>query len=233
VFEEGTFVPVARITDKQQLSIVTNYLGTPEAMYREDGEAVWTCELNSYGKVRNFHGEFKTDCPFRYQGQYEDSETGLFYNRFRYYSAEEGVYLSQDPTRLRGGCILYGFVCNVNSFVDIFGLETLATLLADHPELLEETRKTHKKSPEWWGIDPDKTDVFYRPKEEVDIIRAKPGESGGHHPHGLALGGPEGQVLTSTGETRKIKNKKHSQVTGLQRRVINVIKKKKTVNSCP
>jgi hypothetical protein len=28
----------------------------------------------------------KTMCPFRYQGQYEDAETGLYYNRFRYYS---------------------------------------------------------------------------------------------------------------------------------------------------
>jgi hypothetical protein len=52
VFEEGTFVPVAKITEQQQYSIVTNYLGTPEAMYREDGEEVWACELNSYGKVR-------------------------------------------------------------------------------------------------------------------------------------------------------------------------------------
>jgi hypothetical protein len=40
VFEEGTFVPAAKITEKQQYSIVTNYLGMPEAMYREDGEAV-------------------------------------------------------------------------------------------------------------------------------------------------------------------------------------------------
>jgi RHS repeat-associated protein len=122
VFEEGTFVPVARITEKQQLSIVTNYLGTPEAMYREDGEAVWTCELNSYGKVRNFQGEFKTDCPFRYQGQYEDSETGLFYNRFRYYDAEVGVYISQDPIGLEGNNpTLYSYVHNTNSWIDIFG----------------------------------------------------------------------------------------------------------------
>jgi RHS repeat-associated protein len=123
VFEEGTFVPVARITEKQQLSIVTNYLGTPEAMYREDGEAVWTCELNSYGKVRNFQGEFKTDCPFRYQGQYEDSETGLFYNRFRYYSPEEGGYLSQDPIGLDGGISFYSYVFDTNNWIDIFGLQ--------------------------------------------------------------------------------------------------------------
>jgi RHS repeat-associated protein len=113
----------AKITEKQQLSIVTNYLGTPEAMYREDGEAVWTCELNSYGKVRNFHGEFKTDCPFRYQGQYEDSETGLFYNRFRYYDAEVGVYICHDPISIAGSLNIYAYVHDPNLFVDKFGLK--------------------------------------------------------------------------------------------------------------
>jgi RHS repeat-associated protein len=126
VFEEGTFVPAAKITEKQKLSIATNYLGTPEAMYREDGEAVWTCELNSYGRVRNFQGESKTMCPFRYQGQYEDAETGLYYNRFRYYSPEEGVYLSQDLIGLAGNNpTLYGYVKDVNSWVDQLGLELI------------------------------------------------------------------------------------------------------------
>ncbi|MDR1584273.1 MAG: hypothetical protein LBS55_13645, partial [Prevotellaceae bacterium] len=45
VFEEGTFVPAAKLTEKQQYSMVTNYLGTPEAMYREDGEAAKECFL--------------------------------------------------------------------------------------------------------------------------------------------------------------------------------------------
>ncbi|MBD7912091.1 hypothetical protein [Clostridium cibarium] len=51
-------------------------------------------------------------------------------------------------------------------------------------------------------------------------------ESGGHHPHGLELGGTEGQILTLQLKTAKIKNPKHSEVTDLQRRVINRIKKK-------
>jgi len=122
VFEEGTFVPTAKLTEKKQLSIVTNYLGTPESMYQEDGETVWTCELNSYGKVRNFQGQSKTDCPFRYQGQYEDAETGLYYNRFRYYSPEEGMYLSQDPIRLDSGTQLYSYVHDTNDYIDVFGL---------------------------------------------------------------------------------------------------------------
>ena len=36
------------------------------------------------------------------QAQYEDVETGLYYNRFRYYDPEDGQYMSQDPIRLSG-----------------------------------------------------------------------------------------------------------------------------------
>jgi RHS repeat-associated protein len=50
------------------------------------------------------------DCPFRYQGQYEDVETGLYYNRFRYYDPEAGQYISPDPLGLAGGPALYAYV---------------------------------------------------------------------------------------------------------------------------
>ena len=49
-------------------------------------------------------------------------ETGLYYNRFRYYSPEEGIYLSQDPIGLSGGKVLYGYVRDVNLGVDVWGL---------------------------------------------------------------------------------------------------------------
>jgi hypothetical protein len=96
--------------------------------------------------------------------------------------------------------------------------------LKDQPELLNEARRQFKEKPQWQGVDPEQTPVFYRPKDEVDAIRAKPGEAGGHHPHGLALGGPEGQELTPTGETRSIKNPDHTAATTLQRQIINAIK---------
>ncbi len=102
--------------------------------------------------------------------------------------------------------------------------KTLAEWLKNEPDLLDGAREMYKKSPKWQGIYPDVTPVFYRSKAEVDVIRAKAGESGGHHPHGLALGGPEGQTLTVTNETRQIKNPLHSAATGTQRRIINKIK---------
>jgi YD repeat-containing protein len=39
VFEEGTFVPAAKITENQRLSVVGNYMGTPEATVRRFGHA--------------------------------------------------------------------------------------------------------------------------------------------------------------------------------------------------
>lgn len=66
-----------------------------------------------------------SDCPFRYQGQYEDSETGLYYNRFRYYSPDTGLYLSQDPIGLAGGNpTIYGYVFDSNIQIDPLGLDT-------------------------------------------------------------------------------------------------------------
>jgi RHS repeat-associated protein len=147
VFEEGTFVPAAKITEKEQLSIVTNYLGTPEAMYREDGETVWTCELNSYGKVRDFKGLSKTECPFGYQGQYQDEETGLYYNRFRYYSPEEGMYLSKDPIGLAGNNpTLYGYVKDVNSWVDVFGLDCKIIKAKSRKDAIKESSRACSSS---------------------------------------------------------------------------------------
>jgi RHS repeat-associated protein len=123
VFEEGTFVPAARITEHGSQSILTDYLGTPVEMYGAKGEKNWEAQLDIYGRVRTFVGSSLSDCPFRYQGQYQDEETGLYYNRFRYYDPNIGAYLSQDPIGLAGNNpTLYGYVKDVNAWMDEFGL---------------------------------------------------------------------------------------------------------------
>lgn len=123
VFEAGTFVPTAKIQEGKQYSIVSDYLGTPIQMYDEQGNKTWDCTLDIYGKVLVIDKGTEFDCPFRFQGQYVDEETGLYYNRLRYYSAEAGGYLSQDPIHLNGGIInLYGYVYDSNTWTDIWGL---------------------------------------------------------------------------------------------------------------
>ncbi|HTF82798.1 MAG TPA: RHS repeat-associated core domain-containing protein, partial [Cytophagales bacterium] len=121
VFEEGSFVPCAKLEGMDQYSIITDYLGTPTHGYDRKGTLVWERELDCYGKERKLKGE-KGFCNYLYQGQYVDQETGLAYNRFRYYDPEAGSYISQDPIGLLGGKNLYGYVNDPNNWVDEFGL---------------------------------------------------------------------------------------------------------------
>lgn len=121
IFDPNTFAPCAKIKGGKQYSIVTDHLGTPTKMYKEDGHILWDCELDESGKVHLKKGEINI-CPFRFQGQYEDIETGLYYNRNRYYSVEEGTYISKDPIKLNGGLGLYNYVKDPNRYIDPFGL---------------------------------------------------------------------------------------------------------------
>jgi len=77
-----------------------------------------------YGRLKNVKGE-RTFIPFRQVGQIEDSELeGLYYNRYRWYNSETGCYISQDPIGLAGNNpTLYAFVKNLNTEVDVFGLD--------------------------------------------------------------------------------------------------------------
>ncbi|MBD3895312.1 RHS repeat-associated core domain-containing protein, partial [Halomonas sp. ML-15] len=52
-----------------------------------------------------------------------DEESGLYYNRHRYYDPQQGRYISQDPIGLNGGTNLYGYVTNPTGMVDPLGLE--------------------------------------------------------------------------------------------------------------
>jgi RHS repeat-associated protein len=127
VYEEGSFVPSAKIMNDAKYSIISDYIGRPVQAFAENGELVWQTDYDIYGALRNLKGEQKF-IPFRQLGQYEDEETGLYYNRFRYYNCETGTYLSQDPIGLAGNNPnFYGYVHDINSHVDIFGLDPLGT----------------------------------------------------------------------------------------------------------
>jgi RHS repeat-associated protein len=124
IFEEKTFKLAAKITDQQQYSVITDHLGTPFEAYDAAGQKVWHAELDITGNVRKLSG-LKDFVPFRYQGQYEDIETGLHYNRFRYYSPQEGMYISQDPIGFAGGWNTYAYVKDTTRYIDIWGWEDI------------------------------------------------------------------------------------------------------------
>ncbi|XAV02841.1 hypothetical protein MKY04_12220 [Lysinibacillus telephonicus] len=64
VFNDG-FVPSAKITSEGHYSIISDYLGTPVEAYDDEGNRIWSAELDVYGRVKEFFGE-KDFIPFRY-----------------------------------------------------------------------------------------------------------------------------------------------------------------------
>ncbi len=92
-------MPIAKLFNGEGYSIITDHLGTPFEAYDEEGKKVWEAEFDIYDKVRKLQGE-RSFIPFRYQGQYEDEEIGLYYNYHRYYDCDTGTYISQDPIGL-------------------------------------------------------------------------------------------------------------------------------------
>ena len=89
-------------------------LGTPQALTNESGQVVWTAAYDPFGKatVNEDPDNDGNGVTFnlRQPGQYEDVETGLFYNLNRHYSPDTGRYISSDPIGLEGGLNTYTYV---------------------------------------------------------------------------------------------------------------------------
>ena len=130
VYEPGSFVPMLRIDDTQQGQVLSAYitdaLGTPMQLVTPNGQPRWLAEPDDWAAVKNQRAVRHVTQPIRFQGQWHDEESGLYYNRHRYYDPQQGRYISQDPIGLRGGTNLYGYVTNPISMVDPLRLEGVA-----------------------------------------------------------------------------------------------------------
>ncbi|MFY0731866.1 RHS repeat-associated core domain-containing protein, partial [Pseudomonas sp. NFX15] len=83
-----------------------------------------SARYSAYGKLREVsHGGGEPlEQPLRFQGQYCDAESGLHYNRHRYYHPDLGRYLTPDPVKLAGGLNPYQYTRNPTGWVDPLGL---------------------------------------------------------------------------------------------------------------
>ena len=69
--------------------------------------------------------------PIRFLGQYQDSETSLHYNLYRYFDPDAGAYINADPIRLLGGTNAYAYAANPFSRTDPRGLHVATAQFAD------------------------------------------------------------------------------------------------------
>ncbi len=96
-------------------------MGTPQELTDAGGKIVWSAHYRAYGNVIKFDIN-EISNPLRFQGQYYDEESGLHYNRHRYYNPNTGRYLTPDPIKLAGGLNSYQYVPNPTGWVDPLGL---------------------------------------------------------------------------------------------------------------
>ncbi|AZV26101.1 type IV secretion protein Rhs [Pseudomonas syringae] len=129
IYEPGTFRPLAMLDGKGPKRACPFYyqldhLGTPQELTDYSGDIVWSAKYSAYGKVTSLElaTEDYLNQPLRFQGQYFDDESGLHYNRHRYYDPEVGRYLTPDPVKLAGGLNQYRYVPNPTGWVDPLGL---------------------------------------------------------------------------------------------------------------
>ncbi|MGW8391136.1 RHS repeat-associated core domain-containing protein [Pseudoduganella sp. HUAS MS19] len=96
-------------------------LGTPLKLHREDGALAWAASYRAWGRTLR-EDVHVVNQPLRFQGQYFDEESGLHYNRFRYYDPDTARYLTPDPIRLAGGVNLHQYAANPTGWIDPLGL---------------------------------------------------------------------------------------------------------------
>ncbi|MBF6029386.1 RHS repeat protein [Pseudomonas sp. P115] len=102
-----------------------DHLGTPQELTTPEGEIVWSAHYRAYGEISRLDIR-KVDNPLRFQGQYFDQESGLHYNRHRYYNPDIGRYLTPDPVKLAGGINAYQYATNPTGWIDPLGLSCRA-----------------------------------------------------------------------------------------------------------
>ena len=117
-----------------------NHLGTPQELTDSDGDVVWLSYDYSWGgqfdrhykpqQVGNYDVSESELQPIKFQGQSLDVETGLHYNRFRYYDSDVGMFISRDPIGLLGGNNVFQYAPNPIGWIDPWGLAKTTNLSA-------------------------------------------------------------------------------------------------------
>lgn len=166
-------------------------IGTPQLLTDGDGDVVWEASYKAWGEAREVIARASKAAgivprnPLRFQGQQVDAETGLHYNRYRYYDSRIARFISTDPIRILGGLNSYRYVPNSTVWVDPLGLTAKKALCYALLAKIE-TKTTLLR------LEMDK----YSPKDDA---------LGGHtHAHGITV--PGGHYKEIRDLQRGIKN---------------------------
>ncbi|HCJ9826588.1 TPA: RHS repeat protein, partial [Escherichia coli] len=128
-----------------------DHRGLPLALISEDGNTAWSAEYDEWGNQLNEENPHHVYQPYRLPGQQYDEESGLYYNRNRYYNPLLGRYITQDPIGLAGGWSLYAYPVN--------GIDPLGLSPADVALMRKKEQLNHQRA---WDILSDTYDDMKR-----------------------------------------------------------------------
>ncbi|EPY0377554.1 RHS repeat-associated core domain-containing protein, partial [Escherichia coli] len=117
-----------------------DHRGLPLALISEDGNTAWRGEYDEWGNQLNEENPHHLHQPYRLPGQQYDKESGLYYNRNRYYDPLQGRYITQDPIGLEGGWSLYAYPLNPVNGIDPLGLSPADVALIRRKDQLNHQR---------------------------------------------------------------------------------------------
>jgi len=172
VYEHDSFIPLCKIEKGEIYPVIVDHLGTPRELLDKKGNIVWSASFRSWGEVDE-HRENRIDCPLRFQGQWFDGESGLYYNRFRYYDPFIGRYISLDPIGLLGGLNLYLYARNPINWFDPLGLNS-----CDKKKEKELKKKRQAGVKAMWANESEnikngRPSRKWTPQQEKDILAGK------------------------------------------------------------
>ncbi|BEP61104.1 hypothetical protein GmRootV213_16580 [Variovorax sp. V213] len=169
-----------------------DHLGTPHELTDHEGRVAWSARYKAWGEAREAISEAGRRAglanPIRFQGQYFDAETGLHYNRHRYYDPASGRYVSRDPLGLAGGRNLHVYAGN-NPVRGIDPLGLVDINMFPHDEAIRKSADNipnppggftvggHGDSRAMWNAAHDRVE----PDQLAEKIRAHPSYKEGQH----------------------------------------------------
>ncbi|WP_445236335.1 RHS repeat-associated core domain-containing protein, partial [Escherichia coli] len=74
-----------------------DHRGLPLALISKEETTEWCAEYDEWGNLLNEENPHQLQQLIRLPGQQYDEESGLYYNRHRYYDPLQGRYITQDP----------------------------------------------------------------------------------------------------------------------------------------
>ncbi|WKB55813.1 RHS repeat-associated core domain-containing protein [Eleftheria terrae] len=194
VYYPDTFVPLALWEAGERYFFHNEANGAPSRLTRGDGRLVWAARYRAWGRAQVVCQALVN--PLRLQGQYEDEESGLHYNRHRYYDADAGLFVSRDPLGWAVNTNPYRFAANTLTWMDPLGLAACS---------LDDARRLAQ------GV-PDELKQVFKCKEFAESLKAAMQREGLHAEEiilksdtGMIWSDAAGKVISTNGDHVGIK----------------------------